>query len=113
MNDEVSSLMRKAIVFLSIVLVLGACHRRGESASAGTDTIAPASPQPASSGTDDALTQTVNVEDGRSVEEGGALNNTQTATVPPATTATTATTGTSGKAPAPQPKTPPAKQKKH
>jgi hypothetical protein len=46
-----------------------------------TQTIAPAAAQPSVNGTD-AVTQTVDVEDGRSEEDGGVLTNPQTAKVP-------------------------------
>jgi hypothetical protein len=77
------------IILLTATLALPACGKR-ESAAAGgesTETIAPASPQPAPTGTD-AMTQTVDVEHGRSEAEGGGL------TTAPDTTATTTTTTT-------------------
>jgi hypothetical protein len=46
-----------------------------------TQTIAPAAAQPAVNGTD-AVTQTVDIEDGRSEEEGGGLTSSQTAKTP-------------------------------
>jgi hypothetical protein len=49
-----------------------------------TQTIAPAAAQPAVNGTD-AVTQTVDIEDGRSEDDGGVLTHPQTAKVPGAT----------------------------
>jgi hypothetical protein len=85
--------MRCAVLFVSLVLVLGACKGR-ENAADGTETIAPAQPQPAHTGTDDALTQTVDIEDSRSEAEGAVLTNTAYSTDTTTTTATTTATGT-------------------
>lgn len=83
--------MRKALILLTILLAVTACHRKSESSSAKTtETIAPAAPQPAP--TDEAMTQTVNVEDSRSEAEGAVLTETTTAkttTAPPPPTRTT------------------------
>ncbi len=90
---------------LALVLaVLGtACPRhRGGSSDASpvvqTQTIAPAVAQPAPTGTD-SMTQTVDVEDSRSEDDGGTITNSQT----PATHG--------AKAPA-KPKSAPVKKKK-
>jgi hypothetical protein len=90
--------MRGLVVVLSVVLALGACKGK-EKAAAGdpTATIAPAQPQPGPTGTD-AMTQTVELGDGRSVSEGGAL----TEGAATDTIVTSGTTNTStGAAPAP------------
>lgn len=87
--------MRCAVLFVSLVLILGACKDRENAAGDGTETIAPAQPQPAQTGTDDALTQTVDIEDSRSEAEGGVLTNTAYSTDTTTTTTTTTTaTGT-------------------
>jgi hypothetical protein len=69
--------VRNSILILSaIALLLGACHRRetratGTAQNPATQTIAPAEARPAPTGTD-AMTQTVEVEDSRSEEDGGS-----------------------------------------
>ena len=70
--------LQKLLLIMTLALA-AACHRGANDAShnAQTQTIAPAAAQPAPNG-NDAMTQTVDVEDSRSVAEGG------TATVPPA-----------------------------
>jgi hypothetical protein len=75
-----------------IVCTLSACSREEKRSVEGTATIAPAAGQPAPTGTD-AMTQTVDVEDGRSEAEGAGLTE---------TTATTTTT-TPAKVPAKKP----------
>ncbi len=75
-----------------LLLVSSACKgREGTRTSNATGTVAPPAPQPAPTGTD-AMTQTVDIEDSRSVDDGGILTNPQTART--GTTATTATTST-------------------
>lgn len=92
--------MRSLVIAVSLLLVLSACKGRAEKAhDESTATIAPASPQPGETGTD-AMTQTVELGDGRSVSEGGAsaegMTATDTATVTmtenPTTTTVTTTT---------------------
>ena len=82
------------LVLLSVALL--ACQERTSAAStsrgAATDTIAPAEAQPAPNG-NDAMTQTVDVEDGRSESDGGVITN-------PPSTAKGAVSSTSAKAPA-------------
>ena len=79
-------------VILAAMLVLAAGCQRGEHANdAANATIAPAAPQPDTTGTD-AMTQTVDIEDSRSEAEGGAL--TDTGRVPASATTTTAATTT-------------------
>jgi hypothetical protein len=64
--------VRWAIIVLSVAVVLPGCQRRNDaSPSHTTQTVAPAAAQPAPAG-NDAMTQTVNVDDGRSEEEGAA-----------------------------------------
>jgi ABC-type Fe3+-hydroxamate transport system substrate-binding protein len=94
--------MRSLVVLISILLALAACKGKENAAAGGeaTETIAPAKPQPEATGTD-AMTQTVELGDGRSVSEGGALAEgdavpTDTAS---ATATTTATTTVSSPAP--------------
>ncbi|HEX9983123.1 MAG TPA: hypothetical protein VGF69_07660 [Thermoanaerobaculia bacterium] len=96
--------MRNVLMVVVLMLALSACPKRetpGGSTSTANETIAPAASQPADNGTD-AMTQTVELQDGRPEAEGGALTTpnpdvrTGSPAVPPATgtTATTATTGT-------------------
>jgi hypothetical protein len=91
--------VRNCLLILSAIVILSAaCHRREARTSGGstaptTETIAPADARPAPTGTD-AMTQTVEVEDSRSENDGG----------------TTAATTKPKPAPKPAPK-PPAKKK--
>jgi uncharacterized protein YdeI (BOF family) len=68
------------ILLAALVPVACARHKGGANSQAGTQTIAPANPQPASdsSGTD-AMTQTVLVDDSRSEADGMASASTSTA----------------------------------
>lgn len=66
-------------VLILISLTLLACRERmgtrsSNNTSAATDTIAPAAAQPAPNGSD-AMTQTVDVEDGRSESDGGVITH--------------------------------------
>ncbi len=82
--------MRRAIkpsvlIVMTFLLCVAGC-RWGKSSAVSstaptTQTIAPAAAQPAVNGTD-AVTQTVDIEDGRSEEEGGGLTSSQTAKTP-------------------------------
>jgi len=86
------------LILLIAILAIPACGKRETSAEGGsTETIAPAQPQPAPTGTD-AMTQTVDVEHGRSEAEGGALAPSGTVTDTALDTAATTTT-TSGTSP--------------
>lgn len=83
---------------LLAAVILSGCADRDVSSEAGdtTQTVAPAAAQPSPTGTD-AMTQTVNVEDGRSEDEGAAASDHYAgkATVPVTSTgATTAAAGT-------------------
>ena len=96
--------MRFVAIFLAFTFVVTGCARReGQGGGAATtDTISPAPAQPDTTGTE--MTQTVNLEDGRSEAEGGALtspNPPVTGTGTTTTAPTTDTTGTSGSAPPP------------
>ena len=100
--------MRKTFAWLVVILVgisLLSCRERGAAASSAkggaTDTIAPAAAQPSPNG-NDAMTQTVDVEDGRSESDGGVITN-------PPSTAKGAVAPRSAKAPA---TVAPAKRKK-
>ena len=73
------------LIVLTFALAAAGCRGRKSSSATGTaattQTIAPAAAQPTvNSG--DAVTQTVDVEDGRSEEDGGVLTNPQTAKTP-------------------------------
>ena len=74
------------VILALIAVVAGGCKDR-ETASGATETIEPAKPQPAATDSD-AMTQTVDIEAGRSEAEGGVPTNPSTAP----TTETTATT---------------------
>lgn len=72
----------KTALFVSVLVVLAAAcreHRAGDGTgtSGTTQTVAPAAAQPAPTGTD-AMTQTVDVEAGRSEEDGGVTASTAT-----------------------------------
>lgn len=80
--------MRSLAVAVSFLLALAACRGRETQAhDESTATIAPAQAQPAETGTD-AMTETVELGDGRSVSEGGASEEGTTATAPSTDTAT-------------------------
>ena len=68
------------VIMMSLALfTLGCRGRKSSSATATsptTQTIAPAAGQPSTNGAD-AVTQTVDVEDGRSEDDGGVLTNPQ------------------------------------
>jgi len=83
--DEVSVKKTATLLFVIVMtaaFVAAGCRGRKSSATATTpttETIAPATGQPAANG-GDAVTQTVDVEDGRSEDDGGVLTNPQTKT---------------------------------
>ncbi len=87
------------VIYAALALALGACRREAASGDAATQTIAPAQPQPGDMDTT-ALTQTVDVEAGRSEVEGRtasgaditamASDTVTTSTVSTATTTATA-----------------------
>ena len=100
--------MRKTVALLVVILVgitLLSCRERSAASSSAqggaTDTIAPAAAQPSPNGSD-AMTQTVDVEDGRSESDGGVITN-------PPSTARGAVAPRSAKAPV---GAPPIKKKK-
>lgn len=74
------------LIVMMIVPFSTGCRGRKSSSATGTaattQTIAPAAGQPAVNG-GDAVTQTVDVEDGRSEDDGGVLTNPQKAKTPP------------------------------
>ena len=80
-----------AVILAAMLALAGGCHRGEHGNDAANATIAPAAPQPDTTGTD-ALTQTVDIEDSRSEAEGGGLTDTGRTAATPATTTTTATT---------------------
>jgi hypothetical protein len=71
------------LIVLSLALLAPACRGRKSSSATTTapttQTIAPAAGQPSTNG-GDAVTQTVDVEDGRSEDDGGVLTNPQKGT---------------------------------
>lgn len=85
--------MKKVLWFIaltSLLLTAGACKGRHNAANpATTVTIAPPPPQPAPTGTD-AMTQTVDVEDSRSEDDGGTLTAKSTAKIAKTAVAKTA-----------------------
>ena len=68
------------LLLMMLALFAAGCRGRKSSSATGTapttQTIAPAAGQPAANG-GDAVTQTVDVEDGRSEDDGGVLTNPQ------------------------------------
>jgi hypothetical protein len=85
------------MMILFAALALTACPRHEQKHDAGaatTQTIAPAAARPDTAGTD-AMTQTVEVDDSRSEEDGGVITNPKsTAKTGAATSTTTAKTST-------------------
>ena len=71
---------RKVLLIMTLPLALAACRGRAgdPSKNVQTQTIAPAAAQPAPNG-NDAMTQTVDVEESRSVAEGGVTTTTPAA----------------------------------
>jgi hypothetical protein len=73
------------LIVLSLALSVLGCRGRKSSATTSTapttQTIAPAAGQPSTNG-GDAVTQTVDIEDGRSEDDGGVLTNPQKAKTP-------------------------------
>jgi hypothetical protein len=104
-------LVKRLITSFAVVAVaftLADCRGREKAATSdGTETIAPAQPQPASSETD-AMTQTVDIEDSRSEDDGASLTAGSTGTANPTTT--TATTKATTTHPTAAPRKPPKKQ---
>jgi len=93
--------VKKTIVWLAVIAaVLGGCKGRESASADKTETIAPAQPKPGATDSD-AMTQTVDVEDGRSEAEGGALSTTATTTTTTTTSSTTTTTTKTSTAPPP------------
>ncbi len=73
--------VRKTVILLLFaVAFLAGCnrHRANNTGAETTQTIAPATAQPAVSGTDTAMTQTVEIEDSRSDADGGTSTVTET-----------------------------------
>ena len=80
------------LIYTVLLLALGACRREAASGdAASTQTIEPAKPQPGDTDTA-ALTQTVDVEAGRSEVEGRTASGADITATDTATTSTTATT---------------------
>ena len=78
--------LQKLLLIMMLALAAAACHRGANDSARDqqTQTIAPAAAQPAPNG-NDAMTQTVDIEDSRSVAEGGtATASTTTTAAPPA-----------------------------
>lgn len=103
--------MKKSIVFvmlMGVVVLSSACGRQEEAVTGTqvTGTFAPPEPQPGELGTD-AMTQTVELSDGRSENEGGVITSPDPSVrvsgspVPPAPTETSTTTTTDKKTPPP------------
>ncbi|MFL6247730.1 MAG: hypothetical protein ACJ74H_17030 [Thermoanaerobaculia bacterium] len=92
------------VIYAALALVLGACRREAASggSAASTQTIEPAKPQPADTDTA-ALTQTVDVEAGRSEVEGRTANGADITSMA-SDTVTTSTVSTAT-APPPAPTT--------
>lgn len=92
------------VIYAVLALALGACRREATSGEAATtQTIAPARPQPGDTDTA-ALTQTVDVEAGRSEVEGRTASGADI-TAMSSDTVTTSTVTTTTTAPPPAPTT--------
>lgn len=89
---------------MGLLVAAGSGCRRDHERAGGavqTQTIAPAAAQPAPN---DAMTQTVDVEEGRSEEEGGVISQHGKGSTPETATAATATTTRSAATPKPKAK---------
>ena len=73
------------LVLMTVALTFAplGCKRQPKSSAPATQTIAPASAPPAPTGTD-AMTQTVEVDDSRSENDGGVTSDTTSVTAAPA-----------------------------
>lgn len=94
-------------VALLIVPLASGCRSREKAQGGGVDdtaTIAPAEGKPSPTG-NDAMTQTVDVENGRSENEGGAITDPSLDTVAPTSTAPAATETTATTPPVPRNRT--------
>ncbi len=95
------------MIYAALALILGACRREATSGeAASTQTIEPAKPQPGDTDTA-ALTQTVDVEAGRSEVEGRTASGADITAMSSdtVTTSTVATTGTTTSTAPPPPTT--------
>lgn len=97
MNRSITSL---AALSLSLALLLGACKGTENATGETTETIAPAAAKPGEMGTD-ALTQTVDIGDGRTDAEGGAQTGTPDLTYLGSDGATTMTAASTNGSPTP------------
>jgi hypothetical protein len=89
------------LMILFAALALAGCPRREqkkETTPATTQTIAPAAARPDTAGTD-AMTQTVELDDSRSEDDGGVITNPNSTAKTGAASGTTATTATTSTAP--------------
>lgn len=100
-----------SLLTLTLVLATGCARKENQGGGAATnDTIAPAAAQPDTSGTE-AMTQTVNLDDGRPEAEGGVLTSgtgggtTATDTTGSMTTSTAPPVNTTATAPPANPPT--------
>lgn len=69
---------RSLVTFACLMMLAAGCRGRKHASGPGsvkTETVAPAAAQPSPTGTD-AMTQTVDVGDGRSEADGGAITDT-------------------------------------
>ena len=90
------------LAVVTLVFALSDCRGRESSSAGGTETIAPAQPQPGDTAGTDAMTQTVDIEDSRSVADGASLTQSDSSTAPTTTaTVTTATVTTTTVTPKP------------
>ncbi len=73
--------MALVVAVIAAVLAMSSCKARTQKPAPAvtTQTVAPAAAQPAPTGTD-AMTQTVNVDNGRSDDEGGTAADTSATT---------------------------------
>lgn len=89
--------IRAILSILITAAALGCARERDVHQTIQTETIAPAPAQPGEGGTEEAMTQTVDIEDSRSENEGGVITSpnppvrTGTYGTPPPPTATTGT----------------------
>jgi hypothetical protein len=90
-EDGVKTKSCSLLIAMMLFALMGGCQRGGDTHKTETATIAPATPPPTPADTEAVQTQTVEIGEQRSPNEGGVLTDEEHA---PTTTETTGTTST-------------------